>query len=66
MKPLFALLALSAALTLGGCAGPGNVSLAEVRDFADASARLGKKRWCCTCRPCRCWLATRATTWVLN
>lgn len=32
---------LWAALLLGGCAGTGNVSLQEVREFADASARLG-------------------------
>ena len=37
-----ALLLLAASLLLGGCATPtGNVSLAEVRQFADASARLG-------------------------
>jgi hypothetical protein len=35
------LLALLAALLLGGCATTGQVSLAEVRQFADASARLG-------------------------
>jgi hypothetical protein len=41
MRPLrlFALFIL--ALALGGCATTGNVSLAEVREFADASARLG-------------------------
>jgi hypothetical protein len=32
---------LAASLLLGGCAGTGQVSLAEVRQFADASARLG-------------------------
>ncbi len=32
---------LACALLLGGCASNGPVSLAEVRDFADASARLG-------------------------
>jgi hypothetical protein len=36
-----ALLILLAALLLGGCATTGPVSLAEVRAFADASARLG-------------------------
>jgi hypothetical protein len=36
------LLVLTAAVLLGGCAAPGGpVSLAEVRQFADASARLG-------------------------
>jgi hypothetical protein len=35
------LLALLVALLLGGCATTGQVSLAEVRQFADASARLG-------------------------
>ncbi|WP_296951966.1 hypothetical protein [uncultured Massilia sp.] len=35
------LLLLACALLLGGCASNGPVSLAEVRDFADASARLG-------------------------
>ena len=35
------LLALLAALLLGGCATTGQVSLAEVRQFADASARIG-------------------------
>jgi hypothetical protein len=33
--------ALAAALLLGGCATTAQVSLAEVRQFADASARLG-------------------------
>jgi hypothetical protein len=32
---------LAASLLLGGCATTGQVSLAEVRQFADASARLG-------------------------
>jgi hypothetical protein len=46
MKPcrhLAALALLAFTLLLGGCAGPGpgNVSLQEVREFADASARLG-------------------------
>lgn len=37
-----ALSLLAVTLTLGGCASPGGpVSLAEVRQFADASARLG-------------------------
>ena len=36
-----ALLVLAAGLLLGGCASTGQVSLAEVREFADASARLG-------------------------
>lgn len=36
-----ALLILLAALLLGGCATTGQVSLVEVRAFADASARLG-------------------------
>ncbi|MDN4052201.1 hypothetical protein QPK32_03870 [Massilia sp. YIM B02763] len=35
------LFVLGVALLLGGCAGTGQVSLAEVREFADASARLG-------------------------
>lgn len=30
-----------AGVLLGGCAAPGSVSLVEVREFADASARLG-------------------------
>jgi hypothetical protein len=34
-------LLLCASLLLGGCAATGNVSLAEVREFADASAKLG-------------------------
>jgi hypothetical protein len=32
---------LCASLLLGGCAATGNVSLSEVREFADASAKLG-------------------------
>jgi hypothetical protein len=32
---------LAASVVLGGCASTGQVSLAEVRQFADASARLG-------------------------
>jgi hypothetical protein len=36
-----ALFLLAASLLLGGCATTGPVSLAEVREFADASARLG-------------------------
>jgi hypothetical protein len=39
-RPFAALAALALALTLGGCA-TGNVSLQEVREFADASAKLG-------------------------
>jgi hypothetical protein len=35
------LLVLAAGLLLGGCATTGQVSLTEVREFADASARLG-------------------------
>jgi hypothetical protein len=39
---LFKVFSLAAALLLAGCATPtGNLSLAEVREFADASARLG-------------------------
>jgi hypothetical protein len=38
--PVGALLLLCASLLLGGCA-TGNVSLSEVREFADASAKLG-------------------------
>jgi hypothetical protein len=41
MRPLFALVLLAASLLLGGCASTGNVSLQEVREFADASAKLG-------------------------
>ncbi|GAB3420944.1 hypothetical protein NX774_10065 [Massilia agilis] len=43
MKPFrFAsLVLLCASLLLGGCASTGSVSLAEVREFADASAKLG-------------------------
>jgi hypothetical protein len=36
-----ALFLLAASLLLGGCATTGPISLAEVREFADASARLG-------------------------
>ena len=32
---------LAASLLLGGCASTGNVSLHAVREFADASAKLG-------------------------
>ncbi|MFL6672006.1 MAG: hypothetical protein ACJ8LG_01800 [Massilia sp.] len=39
-RPLGVLLLLCASL-LAGCASPGSVSLAEVREFADASAKLG-------------------------
>jgi hypothetical protein len=39
--PLFSALLLGLALLLGGCAGPATVSLQEVRDFADQSAKLG-------------------------
>ncbi|WLI90465.1 hypothetical protein Q4S45_04905 [Massilia sp. R2A-15] len=39
-RPLFALLALLFSLLLSGCA-TNNVSLQEVRDFADQSAKLG-------------------------
>ena len=35
------LVVLAASLMLGGCAATGQVSLSEVREFADASARLG-------------------------
>ena len=42
IRRLPALFVLATALLLGGCAtAPGNVNLAEVRDFADASAKLG-------------------------
>jgi hypothetical protein len=40
-RPAGALLLLCASLLLAGCASPGAVSLAEVREFADASAKLG-------------------------
>jgi hypothetical protein len=40
-RRLCSLFLLGAALLLGGCATDGPVSLAEVRGFADASARLG-------------------------
>jgi hypothetical protein len=36
-----ALFLVCVSLLLAGCAGPGNVSLVEVREFADASAQLG-------------------------
>jgi hypothetical protein len=36
-----ALVLVAASVLLGGCATTGNVSLQEVREFADASARLG-------------------------
>jgi hypothetical protein len=39
-RPFFALFALLVSLLLSGCA-TGNVSLQEVRDFADQSAKLG-------------------------
>lgn len=41
LRRLPALFVLAGALLLGGCATPGSVSLSEVRQFADASARLG-------------------------
>lgn len=43
MKPsrFASLVLLCASLLLGGCASTGSVSLAEVREFADASAKLG-------------------------
>lgn len=41
MKPLRPLVFLLLVLVLAGCAGTGQVSLAEVREFADASAKLG-------------------------
>jgi hypothetical protein len=41
LRHLSSLLVLAAALLSGGCAGPGHPSLAEVREFSDASARLG-------------------------
>lgn len=43
MKPsrFAGLVLLCASLLLGGCASTGSVSLAEVREFADASAKLG-------------------------
>ena len=39
-RPLLALLVLAVAAMLGGCASS-NISLQEVREFADASAKLG-------------------------
>jgi hypothetical protein len=41
LRRLSALLVLATGLLLGGCAAPGHVNLAEVRNFADASARIG-------------------------
>jgi len=41
LRRCFTLIVLAASLVLGGCASTGQVSLAEVRQFADASARLG-------------------------
>lgn len=41
LRRLPALFVLAGALLLGGCATPGSVSLSEVRQFADVSARLG-------------------------
>lgn len=41
LRRLSLLFLCAAALLLGGCTTPNTVSLAEVRDFADASARLG-------------------------
>ena len=41
LRRCLSLFILAASLTLGGCASTGQVSLAEVRQFADASARLG-------------------------
>jgi hypothetical protein len=41
LRRLSHLLVLAAALLLGGCAAPGHINLAEVREFADASARIG-------------------------
>jgi hypothetical protein len=40
-RRLFALFLLAASLLLGGCAAPGHANLAQVREFADASARVG-------------------------
>lgn len=40
-RALGALLLLAASFALGGCASSGNISLHEVREFADASAKLG-------------------------
>ncbi|WP_075795477.1 hypothetical protein [Massilia putida] len=41
LRRCLSLFVLAAGLLLGGCASTGQVSLAEVRQFADASARLG-------------------------
>lgn len=41
LRRLPALFVLACVLLLGGCAAPGSVSLSEVRQFADASAKLG-------------------------
>ena len=41
LRRCFTLIVLAATLVLGGCASTGPVSLAEVRQFADASAKLG-------------------------
>ena len=41
LRRCLSFLLLAASLVLGGCASTGQVSLAEVRQFADASARLG-------------------------
>ena len=41
IRRLPVLFLLAASLALGGCAAPGHVNLVQVRDFADASARLG-------------------------
>jgi hypothetical protein len=40
-RRLCSLLLFAASLLLGGCAAPGHVNLAQVREFADASARIG-------------------------
>jgi predicted DNA-binding protein YlxM (UPF0122 family) len=41
IQRFLSLLVLAASLLLGGCAVPGHVNLAEVREFSDASARIG-------------------------
>jgi hypothetical protein len=41
LRRCLSLLILATSLLLGGCASTGQVSLVEVRQFADASARLG-------------------------
>jgi predicted DNA-binding protein YlxM (UPF0122 family) len=41
IQRLSCLFLVAASLLLGGCAAPGHVNLAQVREFADASARLG-------------------------